>query len=49
METSNRRAVKLYERLGYIIKWRTPSIKNNKESFEFFRMFIVLEQDNKAT
>jgi ribosomal protein S18 acetylase RimI-like enzyme len=47
IETNNKRAVKLYERLGYIIKWRTPSIKINKETFEFFRMHKVLEQDSK--
>ena len=46
VETNNQRAVRLYERLGYIIKWRTPSIKINKETFEFFRMFKVLEQDS---
>ena len=46
VETNNKRAVKLYERLGYIIKWRTPSIKINKETFEFFRMHKVLEQDS---
>lgn len=34
--------------LGYIIKWRTPSIKIKKETFEFFRMFKVLEQDSKV-
>jgi len=49
VETNNQRAVRLYERLGYIIKWRTPSIKINKETFEFFRMFKVLEQDSKVT
>ena len=49
VETNNKRAIKLYERLGYIIKWRTPSIKINKEIFEFFRMFKVLEQDSKVT
>ena len=27
VETNNKRAIKLYEKLGYIIKWRTPSIK----------------------
>lgn len=48
VETNNKRAVKLYKRLGYIIKWRTPSIKINKETFEFFRMFKVLEQDSKV-
>ncbi len=48
VETNNKRAIKLYERLGYIIKWRTPSIKINKETFEFFRMFKVLEQDSKV-
>jgi len=47
VETNNKRAVKLYEGLGYIIKWRTPSIKINKKTFEFFRMFKVLEQDSK--
>lgn len=47
VETNNKRAVKLYERLGYIIKWRTPSIKINKETFELFRMHKVLEQDSK--
>ena len=47
VETNNKRAVKLYERLGYIIKWRTPSIKINKEIFELFRMHKVLEQDSK--
>ena len=46
VETNNKRAIKLYERLGYIIKWRTSSIKINKETFEFFRMFKVLEQDS---
>ena len=46
VETNNKRAVRLYERLGYIIKWRTPSIKINKETFEFFRMFKALEQDS---
>ena len=49
VETNNKRAIKLYERLGYIIKWRTPSIKIKKETFEFFRMFKVLEQDSKVT
>jgi len=49
VETNNKRAVRLYERLGYIIKWRTPSIKINKKTFEFFRMFKVLEQDSKVT
>lgn len=49
VETNNKRAVKLYERLGYIIKWRTPSIKINKETFKFYRMFKVLEQDSKVT
>jgi len=49
METSNKRAIKLYIRLGYIIKWRTPSIKIKKETFEFFKMFKVLEQDSKVT
>ncbi|MEA2087206.1 MAG: N-acetyltransferase [Candidatus Caldatribacteriota bacterium] len=44
VETNNKKAIKLYERLGYIIKWRTPSIKINKEIFEFFRMFKVLGQ-----
>jgi len=45
VETSNKRAIELYERLGYIIKWRTQSFKISKETFEFFRMFRVLEQD----
>lgn len=49
VETNNKKAIKLYERLGYIIKWRTPSVKINKETFEFFRMFKVLEQDSKVT
>jgi len=49
VETNNQRAIRLYERLGYIIKWRTPSIKINKETFEFFRMFKVLEQESKVT
>lgn len=49
VETNNQKAIKLYERLGYIIKWRTPSVKINKEIFEFFRMFKVLEQDSKVT
>ena len=43
VETNNKRAIKLYEKLGYIIKWRTPSIKIKKETFEFFRMLKVLE------
>jgi ribosomal protein S18 acetylase RimI-like enzyme len=43
VETNNKRAIKLYEQLGYIIKWRTPSIKIIKETFEFFRMLKVLE------
>jgi len=42
VETNNKRVIKLYERLGYIIKWRTTSIKVNKETFKFFRMFKVL-------
>ena len=46
VETNNKRAIKLYEKLGYIIKWRTPSIKIKKETFEFFRMLKVLEQDS---
>jgi len=46
VETNNKRAIKLYEQLGYIIKCRTPSIKINKKTFEFFRMFKVLEQDS---
>jgi ribosomal protein S18 acetylase RimI-like enzyme len=46
VETNNKRAIKLYERLGYIIKWRTPSIKIKKETFEFFRMSKVLGQDS---
>jgi len=50
VETSNKKAIKLYERLGYIIKWRTSSIKISKETFEFFRMFKVLGPDSrKAT
>ncbi len=49
VETNNKRAIKLYEKLGYIIKWKTPSIKIKKETFEFFRMLKVLEQDNKST
>jgi len=49
VETSNKRAIKLYEKLGYIIKWRTPSIKIKKETFEFFRMHKVLEEDSKGT
>lgn len=48
VETNNKKAVRLYERLGYVIKWRTPSIKINKETFEFFRMFKVLEQDSNV-
>ncbi len=43
VETNNKRAIKLYEKLGHIIKWRTPSIKIKKETFEFFRMLKVLE------
>jgi len=46
VETNNKKAIKLYERLGYIIKCRTPSIKINEETFEFFRMFKVLGQDS---
>ena len=46
VETNNKRAIKLYEKLGYIIKWRTPSIKIKKETFEFFRMLKVLEQES---
>ena len=49
VETNNKRAIKLYEKLGYIIKWRTPSIKIKKETFEFFRMLKVLEEDSKGT
>lgn len=47
VETSNKRAFKLYERIGYIniIKWRTPSFKISKETFEFFGMCKTLEQD----
>lgn len=47
VETSNKRAFKLYERIGYIniIKWRTPSFKIGKETFEFFGMCKTLEQD----
>ena len=49
METSNKRAIKLYMRPGYIIKWRTPSIEIKKDTVEFFKMFKVLEQDSKVT
>jgi len=49
VETNNKRAIKLYKKLGYIIKWKTPYIKNKKETFEFFRMLKVLEEDSKDT
>jgi ribosomal protein S18 acetylase RimI-like enzyme len=45
VETSNERAVKLYERLGYIVERGTPSFKINKEAFKFFRMCKFLEHD----
>jgi len=45
VETSNERAIKLYERLGYIIERETPSFKINKRTFKFFRMRKILEQD----
>lgn len=48
VETNNKKAVRLYEKLGYVIKWRIQSIKINKETFEFFRMFKVLEQDSNV-
>jgi ribosomal protein S18 acetylase RimI-like enzyme len=43
VETSNQRAIKLYERIGYTIKRRTPSFKISKETFEFFIMCKILE------
>lgn len=43
VETSNQRALKLYERIGYTIESRTPSFKNSKETFELFRMCKILE------
>ena len=38
IEASNERALKLYERLGYIIERRTPGFKIKEVTFEFFRM-----------
>ena len=43
VETSNQRAIKLYERIGYTIERRTPSFKISKETFEFFIMCKILE------
>ena len=43
VETNNKRAIKLYERLGYIIESKTPSLEINKETFEFFRMSKVFK------
>ena len=47
VDTSNKRAFKLYERIGYIyiIKWRSPSFEINNETLEFFGMRKTLEQD----
>jgi len=43
VETDNKRAITLYERLGYIIESRTPSLEIDKETFDFFRMSKVLK------
>jgi ribosomal protein S18 acetylase RimI-like enzyme len=43
VETNNKRAIKLYERIGYIIESRMPSLEINKETFEFFRMSKVFK------
>ncbi|MCK4309110.1 MAG: GNAT family N-acetyltransferase [Candidatus Atribacteria bacterium] len=48
VDTSNERALKLYERLGYIIEKRAPCFKINKETFDFFRMYRILEQDGNV-
>jgi len=48
VEVNNERAIKLYERIGYIIERRTPSFKISKETFEFFRMCKILEQDDNV-
>jgi len=48
VEASNERALKLYERLGYIIERRTPSFKFNEVTLEFFRMCKILEQDGNV-
>ena len=48
VEASNERALKLYERLGYIIERRTPGFKIKEVTFEFFRMCKILEQDGNV-
>ena len=37
-ETDNKRAIELYEKLGYKIKQRSPVLKIRDKKFEFFKM-----------
>ena len=48
VETSNERALKLYERLGYSIERKTPRFEIDKKTFEFFRMCRILKQDSSV-
>lgn len=43
VETNNKGAIKLYEKLGYIIERESPRLKSDKKTFEFFRMCKILE------
>jgi ribosomal protein S18 acetylase RimI-like enzyme len=38
VETDNKEAIKLYERLGYSIVNRSPVVETSVKNFEFFKM-----------
>lgn len=48
VKTDNKKAIKLYERLGYNLEEKLPILRIEDKSFELFRMGKDIEKDGNG-